>query len=193
MSGMKKAASKSSIPRPLKKLFVKRLRRYTSRGLIVEKTARHKKTCSKQKNISVITKTIWTDRWKIIGDYQYDWLMKDWISRLHLRISETANTKPGIFILFICAMADASFLPLPVTTLFLFLILLDLRLIHKYVFFVVLGTLSGAIAGYLIGHYAWLKPDGEFTGAIWPAHINDHNQSGDKRGAQHHWRLPVVQ
>jgi hypothetical protein len=58
MSGMKKAASKSSIPRPLKKLFVKRLRRYTSRGLIVEKTARHKMTGSKQKNISVITKTI---------------------------------------------------------------------------------------------------------------------------------------
>ena len=92
--------------------------------------------------------------------------MKDWISRLHLRISETANTKLGIFILFICAMADASFLPLPVTTLFLFLILLNSKLIHKYVFFVILGTLTGALAGYLIGHYAWLKPDGEFTGAV---------------------------
>jgi membrane protein YqaA with SNARE-associated domain len=92
--------------------------------------------------------------------------MKDWISRLHLRISETANTKLGIFILFICAMADASFLPLPITTLFLFLILLNSKMIHKYVFFIVLGTLSGATAGYLFGHFAWLKPDREFTGAV---------------------------
>jgi membrane protein YqaA with SNARE-associated domain len=92
--------------------------------------------------------------------------MKDWIRRLHLRMSETANTKLGIFILFICAMADASFLPLPITTLFLFIILLNSKMIHKYVFFVILGTISGATAGYLFGHFAWLKSDGEFTGAV---------------------------
>ncbi len=92
--------------------------------------------------------------------------MKDWFSRLHLRISETANTELGILILFICAVADASFLPLPVTTLFLFLVLLNPKMIRKYVIFVILGTLSGALAGYLIGHYAWQKPDGEFTGAV---------------------------
>ncbi|MGC1391676.1 MAG: hypothetical protein WA816_11615, partial [Bacteroidales bacterium] len=79
---------------------------------------------------------------------------------------ETANTRFGLFILFICAVADASILPLPVTTLFLFLILLNSKMIPKYVLFVVLGTLSGALAGYLIGHFAWKKPDGEFTGAV---------------------------
>ena len=92
--------------------------------------------------------------------------MKDWKGSLQHRISETANTKLGIFILFISAMADASFLPLPITTLFLFLIFLNSKMIHKYVFFVILGTLSGATAGYLFGHFAWLKSDGEFTDAV---------------------------
>jgi membrane protein YqaA with SNARE-associated domain len=92
--------------------------------------------------------------------------MKDWKGSLQHRISETANTKLGIFILFISAMADASFLPLPITTLFLFIILLNSKMIHKYVFFVILGTLSGATAGYLFGHFAWLKSDGEFTDAV---------------------------
>jgi membrane protein YqaA with SNARE-associated domain len=92
--------------------------------------------------------------------------MKELISSLHRRIYETADTKLGIFILFISALADASFLPLPITTLFLFLILLNSKMIHKYVFFAVLGTLSGATAGYLFGHFAWLKSDGEFTGAV---------------------------
>jgi membrane protein YqaA with SNARE-associated domain len=92
--------------------------------------------------------------------------MKNWLKRLHNRINNLANTKWDSFALFICAFADASFLPFPVTTLFLFLILLNSRMIYKYIFFVVLGTLSGAIAGYLIGHFAWLKPDREFTGAV---------------------------
>jgi membrane protein YqaA with SNARE-associated domain len=92
--------------------------------------------------------------------------MKDWISNLLHRISESENSKLYLFILFISAIADASLLPFPVTTLFLFLIFLNSKMIHKYVFFVVLGTLIGAIAGFLIGHFAWLKPDGEFTGAV---------------------------
>ena len=72
----------------------------------------------------------------------------------------------GTFALFICAFADASFLPLPVTTFFLILILLNTRMIFKYIFFVVLGTLTGALAGYSAGHFAWLKPDGNFTGVV---------------------------
>ena len=68
--------------------------------------------------------------------------------------------------MFICAFADASFLPLPVTTFFLVLILLNRRKLYKYILFVVLGTVTGALAGYTIGHYAWVKPDGEFTGVV---------------------------
>ena len=89
--------------------------------------------------------------------------MKDWFKKVNNWITYLANTKWGTFTLFICAFADASFLPLPVTTFFLVLILLNRRKLYKYILFVVLGTITGALAGYTIGHYAWVKPDGEFT------------------------------
>jgi Predicted membrane protein len=92
--------------------------------------------------------------------------MKTWLARLNLSITNLANTKWGTFALFICAFADASFLPLPVTTFFLVLILLNRRKLYKYIMFVVLGTVTGALAGYTIGHFAWVKPDGEFTGVV---------------------------
>jgi membrane protein YqaA with SNARE-associated domain len=79
---------------------------------------------------------------------------------------QLADTKWGIWILFIFAFADASFLPLPVTTLFLILLLLNTGKAYKYVLFVVSGTLAGAFTGYLIGHFAWIKPNGEFTGLV---------------------------
>jgi membrane protein YqaA with SNARE-associated domain len=92
--------------------------------------------------------------------------MKTWLARINLSITNLANTKWGTFTLFICAFADASFLPLPVTTFFLVLILLNRRKLYKYILFVVLGTVTGALSGYTIGHYAWVKPDGEFTRVV---------------------------
>ena len=92
--------------------------------------------------------------------------MRDWFKKVNNWITYLANTKWGTFALFIFAFADASFLPLPVTTFFLVLILLNRRKLYKYILFVVLGTVTGALAGYTIGHYAWVKPDGEFTGVV---------------------------
>ena len=92
--------------------------------------------------------------------------MRDWFKKVNNWITYLANTKWGTFALYICAFADASFLPLPVTTFFLVLILLNRRKLYKYILFVVLGTVTGALAGYTIGHYAWVKPDGEFTGIV---------------------------
>jgi membrane protein YqaA with SNARE-associated domain len=92
--------------------------------------------------------------------------MRDWFKKVNNWITYLANTKWGTFALYICAFADASFLPLPVTTFFLVLILLNRRKLYKYILFVVLGTITGALAGYTIGHYAWVKPDGEFTGVV---------------------------
>lgn len=85
---------------------------------------------------------------------------------LHTWLTDLADTKWGKFALFICAFADASFLPTPVTTFFMILILLNRKLYIKYIFIVVLGTLSGALAGYSAGHFFWIKPDGEFTGIV---------------------------
>lgn len=75
-----------------------------------------------------------------------------------------ANTKWGGWALFFCAFADASFLPLPTPMFFLALALLNISKAYKYALFGTLGTLAGAIAGYSIGHFAWLNMNGEFTG-----------------------------
>ena len=72
----------------------------------------------------------------------------------------------GSLVLCLCAFADASFLPFPITTLFLFIILINTRMIYRNLFFTLLGTIAGALAGYSAGHFLWIKPDGEFTGIV---------------------------
>ncbi|MEI6749835.1 MAG: YqaA family protein [Bacteroidales bacterium] len=82
-------------------------------------------------------------------------LLYDW--------SQWANTRWGASALFICAFADASFMPLPTPMFFLALTLLNMTKAYKYAFSATLGTLFGAVAGYSIGHFAWLTANGEFT------------------------------
>jgi len=90
--------------------------------------------------------------------------MNNWFKKFHVWSLQWANTKWGTWSLFICAFADASFLPLPTPMFFLALALLNITKTYKYALFATLGTLSGAIAGYSIGHFAWINMHGEFTG-----------------------------
>jgi membrane protein YqaA with SNARE-associated domain len=90
--------------------------------------------------------------------------MKNWFKKLHDWSLRWANTKWGAWALFICAFADASFLPLPTPMFFMALTLLNITKAYKYALYGTLGTLFGAIAGYSIGHFAWLNSNGEFTG-----------------------------
>jgi membrane protein YqaA with SNARE-associated domain len=92
--------------------------------------------------------------------------MKGWFNRLHIRSLEVTNTKWGFWLLFSFAFADAACLPLPVTTFFLVVILLNTKKTFNYLIFIILGTLTGALAGYAIGHFLWLGPNGEFTGLV---------------------------
>lgn len=89
--------------------------------------------------------------------------MKNWFKALHSWSLHWADTKWGTWALFFCAFADASFLPLPTPMFFLTLTLLNTRKAYKYALFGTLGTLSGAVAGYCIGHFAWLNGNGGFT------------------------------
>ena len=89
--------------------------------------------------------------------------MKIWFKKFNIWISDIAATKWGSLVMFLFAFADASFLPLPVTTIFLILIVLNTKKAAKQIIAVVSGTLLGATAGYFIGHFAWIKPNGEFT------------------------------
>jgi membrane protein YqaA with SNARE-associated domain len=88
--------------------------------------------------------------------------MKDWMKSVH-EWSQWANTRWGAWAIFICAFADASFLPLPTIMFVLGLTLLNITKAYKYALSGTLGTLAGAVAGYSIGHFAWLNANGEFT------------------------------
>jgi len=90
--------------------------------------------------------------------------MNNWLKKFSTWSLQWANTKWGTWSLFICAFADASFLPLPTPMFFLALALLNITKTYRYALFATLGTLTGAIAGYSIGHFAWINLHGEFTG-----------------------------
>ncbi len=90
--------------------------------------------------------------------------MKEGFKRLNIWILKWANTRWGAWALFLCAFADASILGLPTPVLFLALALLNITKAYKYALFGILGTMSGAMAGYSIGHFAWLDMNGEYTG-----------------------------
>lgn len=89
--------------------------------------------------------------------------MKNWLLKLQSWSMKWANTKWSAWSLFICAFADASFLPLPTPLFFITLILLNNANAYKYVLFGTVGSLLGALVGYSIGHFAWLTTNGEFT------------------------------
>lgn len=78
-------------------------------------------------------------------------------------VMEWANTKWGAWALFVCAFADASFLPMPTPMFFIALTLITITKAYQYALYVTLGTFMGALAGYSIGHYAWLDANGQFT------------------------------
>jgi len=90
--------------------------------------------------------------------------MKNWFKAIQVWSMHWAATKWGAWALFICAFADASFLPLPTPMFFLTLTLLNTSKAYRYALFGTMGTLFGAIAGYSIGYFAWLTPNGDYTG-----------------------------
>lgn len=90
--------------------------------------------------------------------------MKEVFRRLNDWILKLADTKWGVWALFLCAFADASIFGLPTPMLFIALALLNIKKAYKYVLFGILGTLAGSVAGYSIGHFAWLDSNGDFTG-----------------------------
>jgi membrane protein YqaA with SNARE-associated domain len=89
--------------------------------------------------------------------------MRTWFERLHFQFLRLANEKWGTLTLLFFAFADASFFPLPVTTFFLILILMNPKKTLIYSFFVVSGTFAGALGGYFTGHFVWLDVNGEIT------------------------------
>jgi len=90
--------------------------------------------------------------------------MKEFKNKFYSKSVSLVNKGWSAWVLLAVAFADASFLPLPVTTLFLILIIVDITKSVKYILAVVSGTLAGAVIGYLVGHFAWIDVNGEVSG-----------------------------
>jgi membrane protein YqaA with SNARE-associated domain len=92
--------------------------------------------------------------------------MKDWYKKFNINELSQANIKWISWVLFVIAFIDASFFPLPVSTTFLLLLLVDRSKSLRYIVFVTLGTLAGALAGYFIGYYLLSNAYGESSGIL---------------------------
>jgi membrane protein YqaA with SNARE-associated domain len=92
--------------------------------------------------------------------------MKEWYNNFSKLRPDQANSKWAVWTLFAASFVDASFLPLPVSTFFLLMVLMNNSRAARYIIYCTLGTLAGAFAGFSIGHFAVLSDHGANSGFI---------------------------
>jgi membrane protein YqaA with SNARE-associated domain len=81
----------------------------------------------------------------------YDWVLH-W-----------AETPYGPIALFLLAFAESSFFPIPPDALLIALVLGSSKKAFRFASICLIGSVAGAILGYVIGHYLWWTPSNEFT------------------------------
>jgi membrane protein YqaA with SNARE-associated domain len=81
--------------------------------------------------------------------------------------------KWGSCILFISAFIDSSFLLFPVAALFILVLIIAKMRSTEYIISVTLGTITGAMAGFAMGHFILINGDDRFTAFV--QNIMDHN------------------
>ncbi len=81
----------------------------------------------------------------------------DWV----LHWAETPYGPPALFLL---AFAESSFFPIPPDALLIALVLGSTTKAFRFASICTLGSVTGALLGYTIGHFLWWSPVGEFSG-----------------------------
>lgn len=81
----------------------------------------------------------------------YDWVLS-W-----------AESKYGPLALFILAFAESSFFPIPPDVLLIALAIGATQKSFRFALNCTIASVLGALAGYSIGHFAWISGSGEFT------------------------------
>jgi membrane protein YqaA with SNARE-associated domain len=81
----------------------------------------------------------------------YDWVLH-W-----------SKTPYGPAALFMLSFAEASFFPIPPDALLIALVLGSPKKAFKFASICLVGSVSGALLGYAIGHFLWWTPANEFT------------------------------
>ncbi len=87
----------------------------------------------------------------------------NWFKRLYIWILHWADTKWGVPALFLLAFAESSFFPIPPDVLLIALCLGATKKSFRFSTICTLGSVLGAMGGYLLGYFLWQTPSGEFT------------------------------
>jgi membrane protein YqaA with SNARE-associated domain len=82
----------------------------------------------------------------------YDWVLH-W-----------SQTPYGSIALFVLAFAESSFFPIPPDALLIALVLGSTKKAFRFAFICLVGSVTGALFGYAVGHYLWWTLSNEFTG-----------------------------
>ncbi|MFO7369972.1 MAG: YqaA family protein [Bacteroidales bacterium] len=86
------------------------------------------------------------------------------LKRIYHWVLKWAESPHGLTALFILAFAESVFFPIPPDVLLIALALGSTVKSFQYAAVCTIGSVSGAFVGYALGHYAWISPEGDFTG-----------------------------
>lgn len=75
-----------------------------------------------------------------------------------------AETPYGPIALFILAFTESVFFPIPPDILLIALALGSIKKSFRFALYCTTGSVAGAFVGYAVGHFAWISPNGNFTG-----------------------------
>jgi membrane protein YqaA with SNARE-associated domain len=87
----------------------------------------------------------------------------NWMRKMYAWILKWAETPYGPLVLFVLAFAESVFFPVPPDVLLIALALGNSGKSFRFALYCTAGSVSGAFAGYAIGHFAWIGANGEFT------------------------------
>lgn len=96
------------------------------------------------------------------------------LKRLYNWVLSWSESRWGWLALFVIALFEASWFPLPPDVLLIALCVGAPKKSFRFASISLLGSIIGAMLGYCIGHYLWMTPSGEFTGIaqfFFDAHI----------------------
>jgi membrane protein YqaA with SNARE-associated domain len=87
----------------------------------------------------------------------------NWLRKMYDWVLKWAETPYGPLALFVLAFAESVFFPIPPDILLIALALGSIEKSFRFALYCSIGSVAGAIAGYAVGYYAWISPNGEFT------------------------------
>ena len=85
------------------------------------------------------------------------------VKRLYDWVLSWGNSRWGALALFLFALAESSFFPIPPDVLLIALCLGAVTRSFRFATICTAGSILGAMAGYAIGYLAWQTPSGEYT------------------------------